>query len=138
MEMLRRDPVVGAEQPCVQVAEREVNHRQMHICLGLVALNSDGHVAVAERRQRGISDPAVRPHFCAGRDVRLDEGYQRLLPAVGHDLQPQTARNNTPPISPQGVRWNQPANLLLIYGLRYVIVNLDSSFCRLELEKNVA
>lgn len=98
LEVLRRDAVAGPEQPCVQVAECEVNHREMHICLGVVAPNGDGHVAVAERRQRGVSDPAVRPHLCAWRDVRLDERHQRFLFAVGHDLKPQTARHNTAPV----------------------------------------
>jgi len=68
-------------------------HREMCICLGVVALYGDRYVAVAKRYQRSVSDPSVRPHLCSWRNVRLDERHQRLLLAIGYDLEPQSARN---------------------------------------------
>ena len=77
--MLRRHAVVSPEQPCIKVPERDMDHREVLVCLRVIPTGGNSIMVVALFGKRFVSDPRIGSHFCTYLNIRTHEGYQRLL-----------------------------------------------------------
>jgi hypothetical protein len=78
--------------PSFQIAEYEVDHRQM--CLRFVGIAAKRqHVMVISARSKPrIAGPPVSSHGSANRDILFDEAGERFRAPIGHDTKPQPSR----------------------------------------------
>ena len=60
--MLLRNPMVGTQEPSLQITEDEVNHWQVRFALVGVAIDGQGLVWIAKVRQSFVANPAVSAH----------------------------------------------------------------------------
>ena len=84
--MLRRHAVVSPEQPCIKVPERNMDHREVLVCLRVFPTDGNSLMVVALFGQRFVSDPRIGSHFCTYRNIRTHKGYQCLLLTIWNDL----------------------------------------------------
>lgn len=79
---------VCSQKPTLQVADDEVDHRQ--IGAGLLAFRGlqDAPMGIAELLQTVVSRPPISDHERAFFDVQLAPWYQRLRARVGNDVHP--------------------------------------------------
>lgn len=83
LKVFAADAVMAAEKPAFQVAEDEVDHRQIILGSGAVAVNCQ--MFVAPRREVAVGRPMVGNDHCSRRDVGFDEAAKRLPGSVwGH------------------------------------------------------
>ena len=83
LQMLRRNPVMRAQNPRLQVAEDDVDHGQMGLALVRVAVDGQRFVGVAEVGQVFVADPTVSADSGARSHVALHEAAKLLGAASG-------------------------------------------------------
>lgn len=81
--------VMGAEQPCFQVGENQMDHGKMRFRFVRIAVQFQGVVTVSERCEAIVAVPAIGAHRGAKGDVVGDEGYQVFGGAVRNHAEPQ-------------------------------------------------
>lgn len=91
--------MLRSQKPCVQIPEDYVNHREVLVRLGMVALYCQRYVPVAQLFQAFITSPPVRSHLRSWPYVLQDEGLQHFLLAVWDDLETQPASDHATPVS---------------------------------------
>ena len=103
--MLRADSVVSSQQPGIQISKNYVNHRQVGFGLGLVALDGQRIMTVAQLGQIVITGPpisandGVRCHRCE------NERFQLFLATPRHHLKTESPGNDTSTVpTPVGLR----------------------------------
>ena len=75
--------------PSLQIAEDEMNHGQVRLCLVGIAAKRQRVVMIPIRGQFRIAGPSVRPHCSANRNILFDEARQRVGASVWHDTKSQ-------------------------------------------------
>ena len=123
--MLRTDAVVGAEQPGVEVAEDDVNHGQVAVCLFVVTTHCDAFVPVAQVIKVVVSDPSVRPHQRPRRHIRLDKWLKRFLLAAREALKSHSAGNEATAMAP-AVTWLRGPLVRLFVISAWTLANFDN------------
>ena len=88
--------VMRALDPSLQVAEDEMDHRQMRLGLVRIAAECQGLMAIV--RQPRIAGPSVRADDRAGKDIVSHKRSERGGAAVGHDAKAQAPRINLPSV----------------------------------------
>ncbi len=94
LKVLRRDAVMNALQPAFQVAENQMNDRQVIFRHLRVSTLDNRKMLIAPTGQRRISRPRIRDNQrCCRINASVDEPTQRFLGSVRHDLQPESPRH---------------------------------------------
>ena len=88
--MLLTDTVMRTEQPCLQIREGDVNHRQVGVGLFTVAIEHHGLVRVPQLCQPIVAVPSIGAHHGPFRHVFLHKPRERLGAAVWCKAQAQT------------------------------------------------
>jgi polyphosphate kinase 2 (PPK2 family) len=89
LQMLRADAVMTALQPAFEVAENEVDDRQVFLGdLGIVALDH-GKMLIADPAKPRVARGRVGDDHRARKHGALDEACQRQPAAIGRDFQAQ-------------------------------------------------
>jgi len=84
-------PMVGSLDPCLQVAEDEMDHRQVRLCLVWIATERHCYMAVAHLGQSWVAGPPVGAYGSAKRDVLFDKAGKHFSAPIGYDAKPQTS-----------------------------------------------
>ena len=79
LSMLLTHSVMDPKQPCLQVREGEVDHRQVSVRSLGSTLAPPGFVRIAHRRQRLVALPASGAHNSALGHRRMHEPCERVL-----------------------------------------------------------
>lgn len=78
LEMVRLDTtMMGAVDPCFQVAKNEMNHWKVRLGLLRVAIECQRLMVVSEARQLPVAYPSVSSDRGAGGDILRDKGGER-------------------------------------------------------------
>ena len=94
--------MMGAEEPCIQVAKDNVDHREVRVGNGVVTTHSDTLMGIPGGLQWVVPNPTVSTHNGPGFHGRQNKGRQRFLLPVRDNLKPEAPRNNTPAMSAFG------------------------------------
>src|SRR5271165_4985798 len=89
--MLCADPVMGAEQPRLEVGEYEMDDGQEIVGYFRITTFGNGFVVVAALTQSGVAAPIVRDDERARSNGALDESIERLGAAIRGDRQPDSS-----------------------------------------------
>ena len=95
LKVLGADSMMGAEEPCIQVAKDNVDHREVRIGHGVVTTHSDTLMGIPGGLQWIVPSPTVSTHNRPGFHGRQNKGRQRFLLPVCDNLKPEPPRNNT-------------------------------------------
>ena len=85
-------PMMGSLDPRFQVAENEVDHRQVSLGLIRVTAKFQRLMAISKLRQLGIAGPGVGSYGSSGHDVIFDKSDRRFAATVRHNTKPQASR----------------------------------------------
>lgn len=84
LEMARLDTaMMGAVDPCFQVAKNEMDHWKVRLRLLRVAIECQRLMVVSEARQLPVAYPSVSADRGAGGDIFRDKGGERVGVAAG-------------------------------------------------------
>ena len=84
LEMVRLDTtMMGAVDPCFQVAKNEMDHWKVRLRLLRVAIECQRLMVVSEARQLTVAYPSVSAYRGAGVDILRDKGSERAGIAAG-------------------------------------------------------
>ncbi len=100
LEVLGTDAVMGSEEPRIEVRENDVDHRQVLVCLGLIAADVHGFVPESELLQFVVAGPTVGSDQRARLDVLGDEAFERGLATVWDGLKAKTSGDHSPAMAP--------------------------------------
>lgn len=89
LEVFRRDPVVGALQPGLEVGERPVGARQHPFAVGEALMLDVWLVVEAGSAEGAVAGPTIGVDDSPGGDSGADEGGERARGRIGQQLQPQ-------------------------------------------------
>ena len=135
LKVLGADPMMRTEEPCIQVAKDNVDHREVRIGNCVVATNGDTLVGIPGCLEWIVPSPAVSTHNRPGLHGRLNKRYQRFLFSVCDNLKPEPPRNNTPAMpSFGGLRFCLPPDALSRSAFR-LLARLSSDQVRVLARK---
>src|SRR5271170_5527442 len=90
LQMLWLDTaMMRSSKPSFQVAENEMDHRQVGLGLVRVASERQGLMAVSHPGKAGIASPAIGAQDRTQRDVLFDKAGKRVGAPIWHDTKPQ-------------------------------------------------
>jgi len=90
--MLRADPVMNSNQPCLEIGEDEMDDGQEFFGHFGIPTFGNGVVLVAAHPQASVAAPIVRDDQRPRRDGALDKSTKRFGASVNSDRQPNAAR----------------------------------------------
>ena len=121
LKMLGADPMMRAEEPGIQVAKDNVDHREVRVRDCVVPTNGNTVVEIPGGLKWIVPRPTISPHHCPGLHGRLNKRDQRVLLPVGDDLKPESPCHNTPTMPPiGGLRPCLPAYALSRSAFRFL------------------
>jgi len=113
--------MMSAEEPRIQVAKDNVDHREVRVGNGVVATNGDTVVAISGCLEWIVPSPTVSAHNRPRLHGRENKRYQRFLLPVCDNLKPEPPRNNTPAMPAfGGLRFCLPPDALSRSAFRFL------------------
>lgn len=113
--------MMSSEEPCIQVAKDNVDHREVRVGNRVVAANGDTVVGIAGGLEWIVPSPTVSTHNRPGLHGRQNKRYQRFLLPVRDNLKPEPPRNNTPAMPAfGGLRFCLPPDALSRSAFRFL------------------
>ena len=90
-QMLLADAVVSAHQPCLQIREGDVDHRQMCVRFRAIAVEHHRFMRIPQSVQAIITIPSVGAYHGAWRHAFLHKPRERRGTPIGHETQAQSS-----------------------------------------------
>jgi hypothetical protein len=90
--------MMRAFDPCFQVAENEMDHRQVRLSFVGVSAERQCLMAVSHLGKAGVASPAICAYRGTKRHVFFDKAGKRIGAAVRHDTKPQSSRIDAVPV----------------------------------------
>jgi hypothetical protein len=81
--------------PGFQIAENQVDHRQMSLCLVWIAIEHQRFMAVAHLGKSWIADPSIGANDGARRNIIFSEIRKHFGAPIWHDAKPQASSIDT-------------------------------------------
>jgi hypothetical protein len=86
--------MMRSPDPSFQIAENEMDHRQVRLSFVGIAAERQSLMAVSHLGKSRVASPAIGAQRGAKRDVVFDKAGKRIGAAVWHDTKPQSSRIN--------------------------------------------